>query len=199
MWNKKKRERLCNWHVLRLTIWYGGWDRVTSAEIAAADSPHHVSAITMGTNKAVPGLFPDQTLQLLQEWQSHTIQSVKKRTKDDERKSKGFELNHLDILTSSRDDLYMQFKPCYESWRDLLTCSLWKSGLQLFDIYRQTLNIDVYVSILIQCVSSTWPQRVLKAIWETSNKLGHTPTCFPRKRLSTCRLLRSQSTTRPLL
>jgi len=27
----------------------------------------------------------------------------------------------------------------------------------------------------------------------------HTPTCFPRKRLSTCRLLRSQSTTRPLL
>ncbi len=79
--NKEKKGRLCNWHVLWLTIWYGGWDGVLSAGIAAADSPHHVSAITMGTNKAVPGPFPDQTLQLLQEWQSHTIHRVKEEPK----------------------------------------------------------------------------------------------------------------------
>ncbi len=81
MRNKEKKARLCNWHVLWLTIWYGGWDGVLSAGIAAADSPHHVSAITMGTNKAVPGPFPDQTLQLLQEWQSHTIHRVKEEPK----------------------------------------------------------------------------------------------------------------------
>ncbi len=78
-----------------------------SAEIAAADSPHHVSTITMGTNKAVPGPFPDQTLQLLQEWQSHTIHSVKEGPKT-MKGSQKFELNHLDILTSSTDDLKME-------------------------------------------------------------------------------------------
>lgn len=48
-----------------LTIWYSGRDGFTGTEDTATDRPHHVSTITMGTDKAVPIPDPDQTLQLL--------------------------------------------------------------------------------------------------------------------------------------
>lgn len=144
-------------------------------------------------------LFPDRSQTKLSSCCKSDSPTQYTASKKDQRwwkEVKRFELNHLDILTSSTDDLKMEFKGVFMN--RVQTWSLWKSTVQLFDIYRDFKTL-MSMFLFQFNVFQPQPQRVLKTIWETSNKLTHKPTCFPRKRLSTCRLLRSQSTTRPLL